>query len=204
MIKLLKNHNNRQLNNHISFPVGLDVTWTSPEEQAVPDPYLKNWLLDTGSLTERLQSQCRHFDLQLIGQQEIVMSEREAEHLGASPGDTGWQAREVLLKGEGACWVFARSLIPNALCNGDLAELGTKPLGQIIFNDNRFAREPFQICHLGEPQWLLQKISVKGKQPLWGRRSVFAYQHHKMSVAEVFLPDAPAYRQIVNYIHDNP
>ena len=203
MIDLQKKQNQRQLNNPISFPVGLDVEWTSAEQQVIPDPYLKNWLLDTGSLTERLQSQCRHFELQLIGQQSICISEREARHLGAEPGDDQWQAREVILKGEGSPWVFARSLLPNALCNSDLAELGNRPLGQIIFNDDRFEREPFQISRLDNPAYLLKRIQLDNAKQLWGRRSVFSYQQLKMSVAEVFLPCAPAYRQIVNLIHDN-
>ena len=188
----------------ISFPVGLNTQWCGADSQTIPDPYLKNWLLDTGSLTERLQSHCRQFDLQLLGQDEVEVSEQEAWHLtkGDAKQNNRWQVREVILKGEGVPWVFARSLIPKSLCEDDLADLGTKPLGQIIFNDHRFVREPFEISHLQNPTALLQHIQLGSAQQLWGRRSVFSYRHFRMSVAEVFLPSSPAYKQIPNLIHD--
>lgn len=108
---------------------------------------------------------------------------------------TDWQVREVILWGENRPWVFARSIIPEALCSGDLANLGNQPLGKVIFNDPRFIRLPFQVGKLLQPDSLLQDLDIQAVAELWGRRSVFHFEQTEMMVAEIFLPDAPAYRQ---------
>lgn len=162
----------------------------------MPDPYLRNWLLDTGSLTERLQSLCRHFELHLLGQQTLTLQQDEAQLLQADPQGGDYQVREVLLCGEGQPWVFARSVIPQQWCQGELAQLGNKPLGKIIFNDDRFQRQPFDLCTVRAAELLSQLPHQTGNQQLWGRRSLFTYQGYKMIVAEVFLPASPAYQHL--------
>lgn len=111
--------------------------------------------------------------------------------------EISWQVREVVLFGEGKPWVFARSILPDELCQSDLARLGKRPLGKIIFNDSRFQRSPFDVCDIDDPFPLCQKLNIKACNRLWGRRSVFRYLHHKMMVAEIFLPDSPAYKQMI-------
>jgi chorismate--pyruvate lyase len=186
------------LTENISFPLGIDALWHSPQGCSIPDPYLKNWLLDTGSLTERLQSHCRDFRVQLIGQRPLAAEHEEFLHMDVPQqqrNSTDWQVREVILWGENRPWVFARSIIPDALCNGDLANLGSRPLGKVIFNDPRFVRLPFQVGRLLKPDSLLRHLEIPPVTELWGRRSVFHFEQLKMMVAEIFLPDAPAYRQ---------
>lgn len=175
-----------------------EFNWQLPSELNVPDPQLKNWLLDTGSLTERLQANCRTFSVQLLGQKVVPVTLEERQQLGQISEDI--IVREVILKGDDCPWVFARSLMPVSLCEDgvdDLANLGTKPLGKVIFNDNRFIREPFQVCQLNKNNGLLSKLGGLSSQELWGRRSVFSYLNFKMMVAEVFLPDSPAYSNMV-------
>lgn len=179
------------------FPVGIPTTWQDWDSVTVPDAYLKNWLLDTGSLTERLQSQCRQFSVAVIGQRPIPLDLEELNQLdGKNSNSLKWHVREVMLLGDGRPWVFARSIIPQSLCEGDLAQLGNKPLGKIIFNDSRFSRSGFQLCQVKNPNQWLTGIGVHNRTSLWGRRSVFSFENLKMSVAEVFLPEAPAYRQM--------
>lgn len=191
------------LNQHTIFPVGIDAKWNSPTHVNIPDAYLKNWLLDTGSLTERLQSHCREFQVIVLGQRQATLTLEEKQQLALSrpyydEGD--WQVREVILVGENKPWVFARSIIPQSLCQSDFANLGNKPLGQLIFNDKRFNRSPFQVTHVSQPATLLAKLGLASANQLWGRRSVFCFQDMKMMVAEVFLPEAPAYKNIVHLI----
>jgi chorismate--pyruvate lyase len=99
--------------------------------------------------------------------------------------------------------VFARSIIPQSLCQSDFANLGNKPLGQLIFNDKRFNRSPFQVTHLSQPAPLLASLGFASARQLWGRRSVFCFQGMNMMVAEVFLPKAPAYRNISHLIGEH-
>ncbi|GAA0856202.1 chorismate--pyruvate lyase family protein [Aliiglaciecola litoralis] len=182
----------------IKFPVTIPPLWQSPDDLAVADPYLRNWLLDTGSLTERLQSHCAQFDLKVIGQRPMQPELEEISQL-TQPNDSQkenkWQIREVILSGNGQPWVFARSVLPQTLCDMDLAELGNRPLGQIIFNDQRFSRRPFQLLQIPAQHVFQQQLDIRQQQSLWGRRSMFDFNGMQLMVAEVFLPHCPAYRQ---------
>jgi chorismate--pyruvate lyase len=169
------------------FPVGLPVNWKEASEVKITDAYLKNWLLDTGSLTERVQSLCHQFSLTLLGQQTLVPEQSELALLNAAP-QTPFQVREVLLCADGVPWVFARSIIPQTLIDSELANLGGQPLGKRLFNDARFARSAFQLTTLSAPA-----LGYTQSRQLWGRRSMFTLEQNKMIVAEVFLPHAPVY-----------
>ncbi|QJR81041.1 chorismate lyase [Alteromonas pelagimontana] len=174
------------------FPVGLDVNWTPASEAEIHDPYLRNWLLDTGSLTERLQSMCRRFSLVKLGQGTVALHKSESKRLEVAD-ERGWQVREVVLCGDDKPWVFARSVIPNSLISGELANLGSSPLGSRLFNDARFTRSEFEVCHFAADT--LPRLPLfASSQPLWGRRSCFRLEGISMMVAELFLADAPAYQ----------
>lgn len=192
-----------------TFPVGLDVDWHAPTSLPVPNAYLNDWLLHTGSLTERLQSMCRQFELKVIGQHTITPHASELAWLptATNAGNTAlnrnnqavqdinkknWDVREVILFGDGQPWVFARSVIPRALANQEFAELNNQPLGKLLFNDDRFQRSQFQLCQL--TSWpLTNSLTNSSDESLWGRRSRFHFAGLDMIVAEVFLPDSPAY-----------
>lgn len=204
MIKHIYQTPSYLLNKHINFPVTLPYQWQTAERSSIPNAYLKNWLLDTGSLTERLQAHSNKFDLQLIGQRQIAPELEEGALLCEDPAvikQQDWQIREVVLIGNDQPWVFARSIIPQALCERDLAALGNRPLGKILFNDVRFKRQPFELMHLSDGTDLLGKLNIKGSSSLWGRRSIFQFKHYHLMVAEVFLPQAPAYMQLEPKYH---
>lgn len=179
------------------FPTGLDVQWTPASSATVEDAYLRNWLLDTGSLTERLQSMCRHFELIKLGQAEAALHASEKQWLGETSSHRA-KVREVLLCGNHQPWVFARSVIPHALVAGELADLGTQPLGKRLFNDARFTRSEFELCKLtaSTPG---HQLPVPLNQTLWGRRSKFRFLHYSLLVAEVFLHPSPPYKQGLTY-----
>lgn len=183
------------------FPVGLAVNWLSLAEANIPEPTLKGWLLDTGSLTERVQSACGEFSLQLLGQQTLEPHSTELSLLQAN-GQTTYQIREIVLCGDEQPWVFARSVIPQAIIEAELSNLGSEPLGKRLFNDKRFIRSEFQVCTLPFEQFSQHlteqsdsQLKNDTKQNLWGRRSVFTFESHHLIVAEVFLPGSPAYAQ---------
>lgn len=173
-----------------TFPVGLAVNWQAPSGITIPNAQLKSWLLDTGSLTERVQSSSKHFALELIGQQTQVPHDNELSLLHAN-GETSYQAREILLCGDHTPWVFARSIIPQAFVDSELSNLGREPLGKRLFNDARFIRSAFQVCQVSASQF-----GISSNQTLWGRRSLFTLDNYSMIVAEVFLPDSPAYSHL--------
>lgn len=192
------------MSNPIQFPVTIPAYWHALDQLNIADPYLRNWLLDTGSLTERLQAHCSRFELTLIGQRPMQPELEEINQLSSTgetqprqgaQGSQQWQIREVILSGNGQPWVFARSVLPQALCDMDLAELGNRPLGKIIFNDQRFRRKPFQLIQVPAQDDFQRQLGVDIKHPLWGRRSVFDFNDMQLMVGEVFLPQCPAYSQ---------
>lgn len=187
------------MNLSYAFPIGIPSQWAEPDQFAIDSPCLKNWLLDTGSLTERLQSQCASFSLTLIGQRQVQISLEEFQRVCAPQqvfNPKQWQVREVLLWGDNQPWVFARSIIPQQLCDTDFIHLNTKPLGQLIFNDERFKRMPFEVTNMCPSKAFLAQLHISCEMALWGRRSVFSFENLKMSVSEVFLPGSPAYQEM--------
>jgi chorismate--pyruvate lyase len=186
------------LNSSYTFPVGIPSPWVNSEQFTIPNPCLKDWLLDSGSLTERLQSQCTSFHLTLVGQRQSKISLEEFQQVSAPHQQLNqkeWQVREVILWGDNQPWVFARSIIPQRLCESDFVNLNTKPLGQLIFNDKRFKRMPFEVTHMCASKVFLAQLHISSEMDLWGRRSAFSFEDLKMSVSEVFLPSSPAYQE---------
>ncbi|MCF2950310.1 chorismate lyase [Paraglaciecola aquimarina] len=187
------------MNSPYRFPVGISSPWLAPKLLPIPNENLRTWLLNSGSLTERLVARCTDFQLTILGQERISLTNDEFSQVcepGQKFNEQDWLIREVILWGDGTPWVFARSIIPIRLWQQDFTDLNSQPLGQRIFNDVRFKRLPFQITKVGTNQLFSEKLNVSNKHDLWGRRSVFCFENLKMMVCEVFLPDSPAYTKI--------
>ena len=168
----------------------MPVEWQVPTPELNLRPQLREWLLNTGSLTERLQALTSHFSLELLGQREMPMAASE-KRLLLNNEQQLWQIREVLLQGDHKDWVFARSIIPSALCNSKWANLGTQPLGQRIFNDPSFVRSGFEIGTLKYHP--LSGKAFDTNETCWARRSKFMIEQSELIVAEAVLPNAPCY-----------
>ncbi len=191
----------------LSFPVTLTGHWQFPCQQvlapiALP---LKDWLLDQGSLTARLKSHSATFRVELLGQEQQVCSLDEANEF-IKAGEAVL-VREVLLYCDDVPQVFARSLIPISSLTGEeqaLANLGTQPLGQVLFNNPSLKRQQIELSAFDESSRVAQFAKLLTKQQasddqhqaveLWGRRSVFIVENKPLMVAEVFLPQAFAYQ----------
>ena len=88
--------------------------------------------------------------------------------------------REVELVCDGEVWVRARSAIPIATLTGperQLKNLGTKPLGEFLFNSRSMRRSP-----------LVPFCQIEQKEKYYGRRSVFYLHEKPILVSELFLP----------------
>lgn len=185
--------------NHLSqinqFPLGIHATWKKAAQYNIPNQHLADWLLHTGSLTERLQALTHNFEVRVLGQASIDADESEQAAL-VDYDKHDWQIREVILYGNGKPWVFARSVLPEHLCKTTWATLGNQPLGQRIFNDHNFVRSEFVITQLANnPIAAIEEgaLTEHETQVLWGRRSAFQIKDWHLLVAEIFLPDCPSY-----------
>lgn len=151
------------------------------------EPAVHDWLFDQGSLTRRLTALADGaFSVEPLLEGWQVLRDDECAALDVPSGSQGW-VREVYLHGRGQPWVFARSVAARAPLEAsgfDLALLGTRSLGELLFSDSAFRRDVIEVCLYPMP--LLPKEVRRAL--LWGRRSCFRNGALGVLVAEVFLP----------------
>ncbi len=175
--------------------------WHSPSQQSWRDlhPGIADWLLNSGSLTQRLRCACAgQFRVRVLRQGWTRPNRDESLALGLRLDAWAW-TREVQLLCDERPWVFARSLIPARTLRGRgrrLTQLGTRPLGQVLFTDPGVRRGPVEIARIAVGQRLRQQAFagiVESPDVIWGRRSVFWIEEHPLLVCEIFLPDLPVF-----------
>ncbi len=161
---------------------------------------VRKWLLDMGSLSERLISASNdQFQVQVLNQGFVKPALNESQLLRIKPHCVAL-IRESALLCAGQPWVFARSIIPLSSMQGRLRQLrkfSNISLGALLFNDPYLHRSPFQVA-LIDPAFLPETIAPKTIAPetitlntdanLWGRRSCFYLHDHPLLVSEIFLP----------------
>lgn len=160
---------------------------TCAQLHPAPQPLLRDWLFDQGSLTRRLSALSQQrFSVLPLQQGWQVLRVDECAALQVPVGSQGW-VREVFLRGAGQPWVFARSVAARSALEGsglDLGKLGSRSLGELLFSDRAFQRGELQTCRY-PAAWLPTEVR---EERLWGRRSCFWRDGLGVLVAEVFLP----------------
>jgi chorismate--pyruvate lyase len=152
-------------------------------------PGSRDWLLDEGSLTERLiAASSGDFRVERLSQswQQPLLSERRL--LGLA-GRQRALIREVVLRCHGEPWVYARSVIPASTLTGSLRHLRhlqNQSLGAMIFQQPTLQRGAFQLARLPAQSRYIHPL-VREDQPAWARRSRFTVEGKPLSVSEVFL-----------------
>ncbi|WP_404401196.1 chorismate lyase [Idiomarina seosinensis] len=185
----------------LEFPLAHPCRWTNADAVAVPAS-AKPWLLEEGSLTQKLKKHSNQFSVKLIGQQPATVFDSEFELFQQHHVDTPFAAtvREVMLYCDHQPWVFARSIFPlSALTdeNLNLSAMGSRSLGQSLFDQADLLRSPFQLTQL-EKHHPIAKLNtaLHHKQTeLWGRRSLFFTSGQRVLVSEFFLSPLPFYAE---------
>ena len=185
---------------HPLFPVNLICQWQPAAKFDLPD-HLLTWLLEPGSLTAKLKQHSQSFRVEVLGQKIEACDELEANEV-IQAGDKVL-VREVLLYCDDTPQVFARSLMPLSTLTDEeqqLAELGTQPLGQVLFNNPTLERKNLEIAYFDQNTSVAKlvntlSINVNETIRMWGRRSLFFIHQKPLMVAEIFLPGGFAYQQ---------
>jgi chorismate lyase len=146
-----------------------DLTWESLTNASNVPKSVLGWLDDEQSLTAKLKQQFDDFSVNVLSQIQGAPHSNENEVLNFEGQSV---IREVELLGNNQAVVFARSVIPITKDTKDLLSIGSKPLGEVLFNDSSVARGPLQITHTDD---------------IWGRRSTFTIGTTKLLVSEFFL-----------------
>lgn len=155
---------------------------------------LRDWLLDAGSLTDRLRGACAGcFSVRVIDEGWQRPRRDEARVLAMRTSTLGW-VREVQLLCDQVPWVFARTVIPVTTLSGtqrQLVHLGERPLGAFLFADPGMQRAPVELACLRPGQVMFTEATAgltDKPDAVWGRRSVFRVGGKPLLVTEVFLP----------------
>lgn len=158
---------------------------------------LRDWLRDRGSLTARLKAHCGRFGVVPLATGLAQPNLDEYTLLKMRVGTLAY-VREVLLLCDDVPVVFAHSVLPCRSLAGPwhgIARLGSRPLGEALFNDHRIERRSlaFRTLRPGHPllQALARHRSVQ-HTTLHARRSVFCLARQPLLVTEVFLPEIVA------------
>ena len=153
---------------------------------------LQSWLIDTGSLTARLQLRYKHFAVKPVAGKyaKPINDESALLHL---PAHKTALIREVLLMGNNQPVVFAHSVLPRTSLRGawhGLGRLGNKPLGATLFANPKVKRTPLEYKKLPRHHLISMRVAEHTQtnpQALWARRSIFSLNCAKILVTEVFL-----------------
>ena len=181
------------------FPNGCHQRWLAPNTATVAalPAQLKHWLLDRGSLTARLKAHYHDVRVDVLRQEVAPVSPDEQQQFGGH--GPFMQVREILLVCDDIPRVFARTLLPETTLNqsqADFRQLGSRPLGEVLFQTEGMQRGAIEVgCF--EATSTIGRLARQAAQPpghpLWGRRSLFHVDDQPLLVAEIFLPQAPAY-----------
>ena len=154
----------------------------------------RDWLLDRSSLTQRLQQACTsRFRVEVVSQRMEPPMLSEARALQRPPQELAL-VRQVRLICDDQAWVFARTVIPlPSLRRGlrQLALLGNRPLGAVLFADPTMHRSAVEVTRVAQNKRLF-KLAMEASpieaSEIWGRRSVFTLRSQPLLVSEFFLP----------------
>ncbi len=159
---------------------------------------LRPWLLDRGSLTQRLiTASSGSFRVRVLHQRIARPLFSEMRLLNMPRGHVA-VVREVILYGCKQPWVFARSVLPLSSLTGRLRMLrkfDARPLGDYLFRDPGLRRGEMQIARLLPASATLPKEFRELHAALWGRRSVFYVDHKPLLISEFFLPTFTPYNR---------
>jgi len=143
---------------------------------AVPQIW-QDWLSDASSLTQLIANKTQSpVSVKVLSDRNQNLLNDEA--LLFNQPLNHCRIREVYLCVNDVPVVFARSILPTSSSTGinrDVLQLGSKPLGEVLFRKGK------------APILLRQITEVPGLG--WGRRSLYQLRGHPILISEFFLPE---------------
>ena len=159
----------------------------------IKNKYLSTFLFENGSLSRLIQERFRRkLRIDLINESWSTAMTYEKKLLSLRNYEIIF-AREAYLSCNNKKLVYARTVIPRKTLkaqNHTLTRLGQKPLGEILFNNNKIFRGNIKYAKIP----LHNELHNKAKKhcniysDLYGRQSIFYVKNKPLLLIEVFLP----------------
>lgn len=150
-------------------------------------------LFQQGSLTRYLQLRCKNgFHVELKSQAWRLPFKDESLSLKLRNRERVF-IRESWLMSKNDKLVYARTVIPGKTLQGKariLVNLGTRPLGQVLFADKKIYRSDIRYANLpaGCDLYICVMDNINKNEDIWGRQSLFFIQSRPLLISEVFMP----------------
>lgn len=162
--------------------------WITPYFERKNLPFeLQSWLYESKSLTQRLRNQFENIQVEVLFEKREVPFLTEQRILNLHTHRSAW-VREVILSSNQTPLILARTIIPDKtlkISHGNLAHLGSRPLGEILFSAANLKRELAGITKIKPNLWA---TDFEIKTFLWGRRTKYSVCNQPLLVSEFFLP----------------
>ena len=143
----------------------------------------RNWLLDKGSLTEKLVAHSNdNFAVRVLSQRWALPLLHEATQLNI-PLHLAVRVREVELHIYDKSVVFARSIMPLKIYLQErhtLQNIGTRPLGQLLFRDGKIRVSKRNVA----------VYRSANHKTIYGRSTPYQYYGNEILVSEYFINEA--------------
>jgi chorismate--pyruvate lyase len=168
--------------------------WVAHVNGLNTDESMRQWLVDTMSLTRKLISHSTHFRVRCLRQARAVCLADEAAAIGL-PARGVVREREVVLECDGRPVVYAHTVVPLHATTFDwpfFGGLGERSLGTTLFGDPRVQRGRLHFARLRPSHPLAlracEATGIPATPALHARRCLYRRHSGLLLVTEVFLP----------------
>lgn len=177
-----------------SFLLNQDSDWfaTTPNAKNTLPNAAQSWLYEAGSLTKRLKriyGKAVQVEVLYHRQNTAFLGEYQALHL---PPQRYHLIREVLLHANGSPLILARTVLPyktSTAAKRNLAHLGNRPLGEVIFAYPKLQKKTVQISRIRPKIWTDELLAICTiSQAIWGRRTIYVIRQQPLLINEFFMP----------------
>ena len=174
----------------------MKINWQNKEiiRIKIKNKHLSRFLFEDGSLSRLIQCKFKgRFHIDLINESWVTPISYEKKILSLRDNEIAF-IRESYLNCNNKKLVYARTVIPKQTLkkqNQNLTRLGQKPLGEILFNNEKIYRDNIKYARIPLSNELHSRAkgSCKISSSLYGRQSIFYIKNKPLLVFEIFLPD---------------
>lgn len=154
------------------------------------------WLLEYGSLTERLETKFGNICVDIIEEGNSSLSDYDKQFFNLKKIETF--VRKVILSTQDNSLIFAKTIVSGK--SQAIEQLGSKPLGKILFSNKLLQRKRFRVRKIDKKDPLITTNNIPLEKTdlkyLWARQSLWVSKNEDMELLlyEVFLPDLGVYK----------